>query len=333
MRETSLLKTAVTIPQSPRLSALGLMDSRQPSRADVHMNGPFSRMDHAKSPSPTKADANDGALPHKVTTRKSHRTLRPSRSTQSLDSVRQDVPTAQSRWRAEGRGQEHVIREQPSNLSSAAVPREQANRSHKPNDDRSPRAPPSTVEDITRSRDRPSSRSHSITAGATGGVAQGDQRTKRPEADLKRDPVVTEKKQIPSNGNERAIAIPLRSSSEKQQPTIGAPNDAYHQNRYDRGNAAVAIAESHDTLAPDWEIELARGALRLGVSVGRDSTSQVGADKGKHTGRDVAREREEQRRKDAEWERSGSWVLSQDSARESEDRTRRDAGRVIGESV
>jgi hypothetical protein len=40
--------------------------------------------------------------------------------------------------------------------------------------------------------------------------------------------------------------------------------------------------------------------------------------------------REELRRKDADWERSGIWESQRDAAREAEDRVRRDASRAIG---
>lgn len=64
----------------------------------------------------------------------------------------------------------------------------------------------------------------------------------------------------------------------------------------------------------EWEEELLRGTNRLQL----------------HEESSVERLREEQRKKDAEWERSGVWEREQNAAREAEDRTRRDAGREIG---
>ena len=71
-------------------------------------------------------------------------------------------------------------------------------------------------------------------------------------------------------------------------------------------------------MAQDWDAELARdaGRLNLGPPKTKPSMSQL---------------RDEQRKKDMEWERSGLWQAEKDTAREAEERTRRDAGREIGE--
>lgn len=64
--------------------------------------------------------------------------------------------------------------------------------------------------------------------------------------------------------------------------------------------------------AEDWEAELVQNAKRLHIQSPPEDL------------------REEQRRKDAEWEQSGMWEAQLNSARQAEDRTRREAGRDIG---
>jgi hypothetical protein len=63
-------------------------------------------------------------------------------------------------------------------------------------------------------------------------------------------------------------------------------------------------------MAEDWEAELVKNARRLHIGAGGVENDR--------------------RVKDKEWERSGAWD-TRDLAREAEDRTRRDAGREIGE--
>ncbi|WVQ95321.1 hypothetical protein IAU59_002416 [Kwoniella sp. CBS 9459] len=73
------------------------------------------------------------------------------------------------------------------------------------------------------------------------------------------------------------------------------------------------------SFAEEWEEELVHNAkqLNLGPAVVSKKT------------RELQREREEQRKKDLKWERMGAWEVGQDSAREAEDRVRREVGRDI----
>ena len=91
-------------------------------------------------------------------------------------------------------------------------------------------------------------------------------------------------------------------------------------------------AKTEDTMAEDWEVQLVRNAEKLRLSGYPSASTSKKELKAKASGRDLARERDQQRRKDAEWEKSGIWESQRDTAREAEDRVRRDSGREIGES-
>jgi len=95
----------------------------------------------------------------------------------------------------------------------------------------------------------------------------------------------------------------------------------------------TAVNTTSDTMAEYWEAELARGAQLLTISAEHqtDAPSQIPqSEKGKNPEQSLSREREEQRKKDAEWEKSGMWLSDQTATRDAEERTRRDAGRPIG---
>ncbi|WWC98287.1 hypothetical protein V866_005178 [Kwoniella sp. B9012] len=82
-------------------------------------------------------------------------------------------------------------------------------------------------------------------------------------------------------------------------------------------------AHTETTLAEEWEAELIKDTRQLNV---RPRPAPTPAPLRQAP---TAKEREEQRLKDMEWERSGMWDTTRDPAREAEDRVRRDLGRDI----
>ena len=126
-----------------------------------------------------------------------------------------------------------------------------------------------------------------------------------------------------TDSNGRSIAVPTRRVS---KPYPRATDGAI------KSQLPGFAAKRHDNLADDWETELVRDAQRLNVSGLRESSSRpkLKVDQGLEAKQDLTIQREEQRKKDNEWERSGMWASQQDAAREAEERTRRDAGRSIG---
>lgn len=123
---------------------------------------------------------------------------------------------------------------------------------------------------------------------------------------------------ISSKGLERANATSLPKSRPASVNAARAPN----QNKIHRKPPPADTARSGEAMADQWEAELIQGAKNLRVD-DRDTPSGPSKEK----------LREEQRKKDAEWENGGMWENQQNAAREAEDRTRREAGRSIGASA
>ncbi|ORX40825.1 hypothetical protein BD324DRAFT_23002 [Kockovaella imperatae] len=115
----------------------------------------------------------------------------------------------------------------------------------------------------------------------------------------------------------RSIAIPVRRQAQDYGQTAQTTPSKQKPAR-----AAGVATPSHrltqqdadDSLARQWESELlkAAGDLRLD-----------------HQGDNLRQHREELRRKDREWENSGTWESTQDAAKRAEERTRREASREI----
>nr|XP_019050790.1 hypothetical protein I302_01233 [Kwoniella bestiolae CBS 10118]OCF29720.1 hypothetical protein I302_01233 [Kwoniella bestiolae CBS 10118] len=78
-------------------------------------------------------------------------------------------------------------------------------------------------------------------------------------------------------------------------------------------------ARTESSLAEEWEAELIKDTRQLNIRPAPTPARQGPSGK----------EREEQRLKDMEWERSGMWDTTRDPAREAEDRARRDFGRDV----
>lgn len=113
--------------------------------------------------------------------------------------------------------------------------------------------------------------------------------------------------------------------SQHARPPSHNPSRPPSQNKIHRKPPPSAQAEPSKSNRPRvdeedaWEAELVRGARNLRVE---DQPIAPKASK--------EQLREEQRKKDAEWEKSGMWENQENAARDAEDRTRREAGRSIG---
>lgn len=108
-----------------------------------------------------------------------------------------------------------------------------------------------------------------------------------------------------ANGSSPAIAIPVRPPKAPQQAAAARP--------------PASPARTETTIAEEWEAELVRDAKKLQLQPrprSRPSNTNL-----------------KSVREDVEWERSGMWETQRDVARQAEDRTRREAGREIGERL
>ncbi|KAK4688750.1 hypothetical protein P7C73_g1353, partial [Tremellales sp. Uapishka_1] len=127
-----------------------------------------------------------------------------------------------------------------------------------------------------------------------------------------------------SANDTRSIAIPRAPQTSPTQGTLRPPSQqpiGKKQALPTKMNPPPSPTGTASTMAEDWEAELQRNAQRF------DEMSLAG----KAKEREMRRAKAEQREKDREWERSGTWD-ARDQAREAEERTRRDVGREIGES-
>lgn len=142
------------------------------------------------------------------------------------------------------------------------------------------------------------------------------QREKRSQSNLRESHsaaslrTVDERRAVPREATKRASA---RDLTQSPSPAASPSVRKIHRK--------PAPSRSEPAIADDWEAELVRNAQRIQLSdrpvpPPKASEEQL---------------REEQRKKDAEWERSGMWEIDQNAAREAEDRTRRDVGRAVGE--
>jgi len=301
-------------PSISRGSALGLSDWPRPHEANMRKNGPYPTVGTEKAsatietPSFHTAGRNLGG-------RKSKRHLRPAQSSSSLNSVAE-----------EGRSGETVRTDRPAGESSIG----------KPTDCGREALPRLSKDAVIASRkgelSRPPSR-----VGTSGKTDKANSNPPERSDETQVQPSIPS---IPSNlstaasapvvdEHGRPIAVPTRRASQPQQPTAGL-----QIHRPDRSYAASSVQNGpkQDVMADEWDTELVRGAQRIDLSGARELTDTLQNSKGKKTEQYLANERVEQRRKDAEWERSGLWLAQRDTAREAEERTRREAGRAIGRS-
>ncbi|WVQ86126.1 hypothetical protein IAT38_008294 [Cryptococcus sp. DSM 104549] len=119
-----------------------------------------------------------------------------------------------------------------------------------------------------------------------------------------------------------AAGRPVQTQQAQQARNAPPSRSQVTQTRPRPAQAPAEIASpartEKPTFADEWEAELVKNArnLNLGPNAGPQKS-------------DLSRERAEQKRKDKEWEESGTWETGRDAAREAEDRVRRDASRGI----
>nr|XP_018259857.1 uncharacterized protein I303_07929 [Kwoniella dejecticola CBS 10117]OBR82015.1 hypothetical protein I303_07929 [Kwoniella dejecticola CBS 10117] len=115
-----------------------------------------------------------------------------------------------------------------------------------------------------------------------------------------------------------------RDQSPQSQPSVQSrPASSTQRVPVPRQNLNVippSPAKTEITLAEEWESELIADTRKLNIRPTQPASTRQGP---------TAKEREEQRLKDIEWERSGLWETERDPAREAEDRVRRDLGRDV----
>ncbi|WWD20821.1 hypothetical protein CI109_105298 [Kwoniella shandongensis] len=108
----------------------------------------------------------------------------------------------------------------------------------------------------------------------------------------------------------------ITASSASRQSTQPSRPPSSMNAMIDTQKPPTSPAGTETTMAEEWEAELVKNARNLSIRPAPVRESS-------------ARDREEQRQKDLEWEKSGVWESGRDAAREAEDRVRRDAGREI----
>lgn len=123
--------------------------------------------------------------------------------------------------------------------------------------------------------------------------------------------------------NGPAVAIPTRPQ-DKHDHAAGGQDPVRTQ------PGTSSPAKSVASLADEWDAELSKDAARLRLSPVLKPAQPYRTARDE---REFEREKEEQRKKDREWEMSGMWTNSAGNAREAEERTRREAGREIGNRV
>ncbi|OCF78948.1 hypothetical protein I204_00892 [Kwoniella mangroviensis CBS 8886] len=119
----------------------------------------------------------------------------------------------------------------------------------------------------------------------------------------------------PPNQPQRAQGTQLQNASQLSRSTQRPP--------VQRKAVSPSPARTETTLAEEWEAELIQDTRQLNV---RPRPKPTPAPLRQAP---TAIDREEQRLKDMEWERSGMWDTTRDPVREAEDRVRRDLGRDI----
>ena len=338
---------------SHHLSALDVADWPQPSEAKLAMHVPCSKAKQKHLvPYDKTFPAGVAQSRERVEENSKHHRLRPSQSKSSLISVAEDNQDGPVTERVSRPSTERLVHNAPSNVAKSTA--------EKP--DAIP-ARPTVINECSpqpRAIHRPVVNTHSSGKSGRGGphrrssrdtlnegkvdsmsnqppfgaMGRGMVQVREIEPDKR---ATSEASRLPSirpslvvNSNDRSNAIPPRDVSQSQQPIDKV---------FDRPPSQLAdsslrsIATIQDTMAEEWEVELTRGAGRLDVSGlseanNRVQTSQV--NNAKTFESSLASGREAQRKQDVEWELSGLQSMNQDTAREAEDRMRRDAGRDIG---
>ena len=105
----------------------------------------------------------------------------------------------------------------------------------------------------------------------------------------------------------------VRSSASIRSETVSRPSLERSNATTRNGTPKPKIPRKRPPMIENWEEELARKVND--VNIGSKSDTPRG----------------DQARKDAEWEQQGMWEAQQASEGQAEDRTRREAGRDIGE--
>ncbi|WWC92431.1 uncharacterized protein L201_007389 [Kwoniella dendrophila CBS 6074] len=116
-------------------------------------------------------------------------------------------------------------------------------------------------------------------------------------------------------------AQPVRSQT-TQPPTQPKPVSTQRK-PVPRSVAPSSPARTEVSLADQWEEELVQDTRQLSIRPVPTITAPP-----KKQG-PTAKEKEEQRQRDMEWERSGMWETTRDPVREAEDMVRRDLGRDV----
>ncbi|WWC72688.1 uncharacterized protein I206_106652 [Kwoniella pini CBS 10737] len=127
----------------------------------------------------------------------------------------------------------------------------------------------------------------------------------------------------PTAAQRQANRSPQSSQTRTAQAqTQSRPRSAAQRRPDATGINPPSPARTEITLAEEWESELIKDTRNLNIRPAAPAVKPT-----RHG--PTAKEREEQRLKDIEWERSGMWENARDPAREAEDRVRRDIGRDV----
>jgi hypothetical protein len=282
--DTSTTTYASTF-SSLKASTLGLTDSPQLLTSGIDMSSTY----HAPSPTANPAHPRNAPSPHRLgdQRQKSRMNLRHTNSTSSLDSTVEHV-AEKSLPRPVQRTGHRAVTKKPSNLAQS-VTAERARVSPQPLAARPASVPrPGRTEADTSAVPVP--------------------REPRPKSsNVVRKPVPREEpgRESPRQAMSRSMANSaeggVRGSSPRREPAKSRP--------------PPSPTRTADTMAEDWEAELARSARNMHISPQSGST---------------ATQRKEQSMSDKEWEKSASWNDQRDASRDIEDRLRREASRAIG---
>ncbi|WVF67755.1 hypothetical protein IAT40_002514 [Kwoniella sp. CBS 6097] len=123
-----------------------------------------------------------------------------------------------------------------------------------------------------------------------------------------------------ASSGQLARARPVQTQrAQTAQPAAAVPQKTPAPRQAIHRKPPPSPSYTEKSFAEEWEDELVQNAKHLHLGPAVVSRKTTG----------MEREREEQRKKDLEWERMGAWEVGQDSAREAEDRARREVGRDI----
>ena len=330
------LTSYLTSFSSLRDSALGISYIGHEHDESIPIEGPYPSTSRTipaslRQPVAQPASGKISKAENKPRLKKSARQLRASRSTSSLGAIPTTVTVTSHQETIQRNTKDHRVRKEPSNSTIGYLSEAQSTRPstgdvpHRP---RSSRSNKGTYTEPIRggSESRTNDEFQSTKVASEGEKICNDPSQRQ---NLGRG----EHNGIHGNLGDGPVFGPTVTVVDERGRAIAIPSDS-HQTLLS-GSSPHPMSQVQKIMASNTPGEslLIREMQRLRTDGDSEPVVPVKSqteDEVKLHGLESVKGRQEQRQKDAEWERSGMWSVQHDAVREAEERTRRDAGRAIG---